>query len=300
MRARRTTFAAAAALIAAVGSACGGSTTNVSTSTPLPAAPSIAVAAPVASMVPAAIRAKGAITVAIDATYPPDEFVDANGTTIGWDVAMIDVLGDAMGLKVTIMNTTIDKIVTGVQTGKYDVGMSSIPDTKAREQQVDMVTYYTTGSAFVVRAHGGAAIQSLDDLCGRRVAVVLGTAQVSDAQSQAKACTSGGKPAVRVDTYGNQPSADMNVSGGKDDVEIADVPVAAYAVKQSSGGLRLTGHPYNTMPLGIAANKAAGLAPALLGGLQDVMSAGIYRRLLVAWGVDIGALPSPGINGATS
>ena len=45
------------------------------------------------------------------------------------------------------MNATFDTIIPGLQSGKYDVGMSSFTDTKAREKQVNFVDYFSAGTS---------------------------------------------------------------------------------------------------------------------------------------------------------
>jgi len=66
----------------------------------------------VAALVPASIRAKGSVSSAMDATYPPDELVAANGTTIvGMDADFSAALGAVMGVKWVDVNVTFDAII---------------------------------------------------------------------------------------------------------------------------------------------------------------------------------------------
>jgi polar amino acid transport system substrate-binding protein len=82
--------------------------------------------AAVAAMVPASIKKKGSVSAAMDATYPPDEFIAANGTTIiGMDADFNAALGAVMGVKWNGVNVTFDTIIAGLGAGKYDVGNSS-------------------------------------------------------------------------------------------------------------------------------------------------------------------------------
>src|SRR5665213_1101755 len=89
----------------------------------------------VAAEVPAAYKTKGTLTVAADATYAPNEFIASNGkTVIGMDADLAKALGIVMGLKVKVVNATFDSIIPGLASHKYDIGMSSFTDTKAREK----------------------------------------------------------------------------------------------------------------------------------------------------------------------
>ncbi len=157
--------------------------TGSGTATPS-AAPSNAVSS-IAAQVPASVRSQGTLTVAADATYAPNEFIGTDGhTVVGMDADLAQALGQVMGLKVNMVNATFDTIIPGLVSGKYDLGMSSFTDTKAREQTVDFVTYYVAGTSFYVKSSGGPNIASLADLCGHKVAVEKGTTQQADAQAQ--------------------------------------------------------------------------------------------------------------------
>ena len=71
----------------------------------------------------------------MDATYPPDEFVAANGTTIvGMDADFNVALGAVMGVPWRGINATFDTIITGLTSGKYDVGNSSFTVEASREK----------------------------------------------------------------------------------------------------------------------------------------------------------------------
>jgi polar amino acid transport system substrate-binding protein len=293
-------MSAATGVFLAVGlfaAACGssGPSPTASSSTPSKAVSSIA------AQVPASIRSNGTLTVAADATYAPNEFIGSDGhTVVGMDADLAQALGQVMGLKVNMVNATFDTIIPGLASGKYDLGMSSFTDTKARQQTVDFVTYFNAGTSFYVKSSGAPSITSLADLCGHKVAVEKGTTQQSDAQAQAGKCTSAGKSAVNVEIFNDQNAVNLALSSGRADVAMADSPVAEYQVKQSGGTFKLSGQPYGTAPYGIAIPKNNGMAKPVLAAMKTLIANGTYMKILTKWGVQAGAITHPVINGATS
>jgi len=291
-------------LIALVASACGGGSSSSSgspSSGSASASPSASRVSSIANQVPAAIRDKGKLTVAADATYAPNEFIGSDGhTVVGWDADLAQALGQVMGLKINMVNSTFDTIIPGLVSGKYGLGISSFTDTKEREQTVDFVTYFSAGTSFYAKSVGGPDITSLTDLCGHKVAVEKGTTQQADSQAQAKKCQSAGKPAVTVQIFNDQNAVNLALSSGRADVAMADSPVAAYQVKQSDGTFKLSGQPYGTAPYGIAIPKNSGMAKPVLAALEHLMADGTYMKILDKWGVQGGAISNPAINGATS
>lgn len=298
---RRTASAAGLALVIAGAAACGSSSSggqqSVGTGTS-PTASSAGTSAD-AKLVPASIKSKGTLTVAADASYAPNEFIGSDGkTVVGMDADLAKAIGADLGLKVKVVNETFDGIIPGIQSGKYDLGMSSFTDTKAREKIVDFVTYFSAGTSFFVKSSGGPAINSLADLCGHKVAVEKGTTQQDDATGESKKCTGGQK--VDVEVYNDQNAANLALSTGKADVSMADSPVAAYQVKKSNGMFKLSGQPYGTAPYGIASPKGDGLDNAVLAAMKTLIQNGTYMTILKKWGIQAGAISDPVINGATS
>src|SRR5262245_42484504 len=92
----------------------------------------------IAAEVPSALKDKGTLIVATDATYPPNEFIGSDGATIeGMTPDLGQALAAVMGLEFEFVNASFDTIIPGLSSGKYDLGFSSFTDTKEREQVVD-------------------------------------------------------------------------------------------------------------------------------------------------------------------
>ena len=289
------------ALTLGAAAACGSSSSGGSGATVTPAAsstPSVNSAA--AALVPASVKSKGTLVVAADATYAPNEFIGSDGKTVeGMDADLAKAIGTALGLKVTVTNETFDGIIPGIAAGKYDLGMSSFTDTKLREKTVDFVDYFQAGTSFFENAQGGPTVTGLSSLCGLKVAVEKGTTQQDGATAQGKKCKTAGKPNVTVDTFPDQNGANLALQSGHDQVGMADSPVAAYQVKQSSGKFKLVGTAYGVAPYGIAMPKG-GMTQAVQAAITGLIADGTYNQILTKWGVQSGAITAPTINGATS
>ena len=248
---------------------------------------------------PAAIRSKGTLTVATEATYPPDEFIARDGhTVIGFDPDFANALGQTMGLKVKVANASFDSILPGLADGKYDLGISGFTDTAEREKTVDFVTYFSAGTSFYVRTDGGPAIETLDDLCGHKVSIEKGTVQVDDATAQSGRCQAAGRPGVKILVFPDQNATNLALVSGRADVGMTDSPAAAWQSRLSGGRFHVVGRPYGTAPQGIAVPKGRGMARPVRDAMKRLMAGGTYAAILRKWGVENGAVSSPVINAA--
>src|SRR5579875_3538703 len=238
-----------------------------------------------AKLVPASIASRGTLVFAMDATYPPDESVASDGhASVGFDADLAKARAAALGLKADLKNVTFDDIIPGLQSGKYDVGLSSFTDTKKREKTVDFVTYFQAGEGFYVKAGSGKTFNGLASLCGHTVSVEKGTTEETDANTQAKKCK------VTVLSFADQGQANLAVSSGRADVGFADSQVVGYIVKQSNGQFQETGKAFEVAQYGIALPKGNGMAQAMLAALKQLMANGTYKQLIDKYGIQDGAI----------
>ena len=285
--------------LAACGSSKSSTTTTTSTSASTLTTP--ATDAAIAAKVPAAIKSKGTLVVAADATYAPNEFIASDGhTVIGMDPDLVNALAAVMGLKAQMVNATFDTIIPGLAAGKYDLGASSFTDTKERQKTVDFVTYFTAGESFYAKTSSNPTITSLSDLCGKSVAVEKGTTEEEEVKAQSAKCTKEGKPAPNLLVFPTQNGANLAVSSGRAELGMADSPVVDYAVKQSGGALKVVGPTLASAPYGLAFPKGTGMTEPTLEALKVLMGNGDYMKILTKWGVQAGAISNPGINQAKS
>ncbi len=256
--------------------------------------------ATLAATVPESVQT-GGLTVALDATYAPDEFIATDGKTIiGMDADLSNAIGQVLGVKVTLVNATFDTIIPALQSEKYNLGASSFTDTKARQKVVDFVDYFQAGEGYYVKAGSSYKPNGLSALCGHSVAVESGTTEQTDAQTQSKACKKAGKASVKVLTFQDQTTANVAVSSGRANVGFADSQVAGYIVAQSNGQFMNAGKAFEVAPYGLAVPKGLGLTRPIDGAVGQLMTDGIYLKILKKWGIQAGAISRPEINGATS
>src|SRR4051795_11365645 len=144
---RRTLVLSGVLVLAAAG--CGsnsleGGSTSAPTSAPS-SAPSNG-GADLSAALPAKIKSAGKIVVGVDASYPPNEFLQGGKTVVGMDVDLFNAVAQKFGVTVEWQPAGFDTIITGVQSGKYDVGVSSFTINDKRKQQVNMVSYFNAGT----------------------------------------------------------------------------------------------------------------------------------------------------------
>ncbi|ADL47899.1 ABC transporter substrate-binding protein [Micromonospora aurantiaca (nom. illeg.)] len=253
--------------------------------------------AALAAKVPDAIKSDGKIVVGTDSTYAPAEFLDTDGkTVVGFDVELFTAVAAKLGLKAEFVSAPFGDIINGVNSGKYEAGVSSFTINDERKGQANMVSYFQVGTQWVTKKGNPAGV-TLDNACGKKIAVQKDTVQVEDIQKRSKACTDAGKPAITIDQFPGQDAATAAVVSGKDDAMLADYPVGVYAVTQSNDALELLDKQYEAAPYGyVLAKEQTQLAEAVRDATKAVIADGSYKQVLDKWKVGDGAITDPAIN----
>jgi polar amino acid transport system substrate-binding protein len=289
------------------GSSAAGSSAAVSESVPAPLNLNLNKDDAIAAGLPDKYKQSGAVVVATDATYAPNEFLaEGSNDPIGMDIDLANALGQVLGLKVTVEPASFDGIIPGINAGRYDMSLSSFTDTKEREASVNFVTYFEAGTSTMVLAGNPQNINAPTDLCGRPVGAENSTiqlAQLKDATvtgSVVKACADAGKPAPIAQGYPKQTDVNSALLAGRIDAYLADTPVVDYAVKATGDKFEKVGQDQDAAPYGIALPKEpAALTTAVQQAMQKLIDSGAYMKILDNWGVSAGAITTSAVNGAT-
>ena len=109
--------------------------------------------------------------MATEGTFPPYEYYDGD-QLVGIDVEVAGAIAEKLGMKLEVVDIAFDSIVSGVQAGKYDMGMAGMTVNAERLEKVNFSDSYSTGIQVVVVKEGGK-VQSLDDMGAD--GVVIGT-----------------------------------------------------------------------------------------------------------------------------
>lgn len=250
-----------------------------------------------AAKLPDKVKQAGKIVVGVDATYAPNEFLADDGKTVqGMDVDILNAVAAKFGVTTEWVPSQFDTILLGVQSGKYDVAMSSFTINADRKKSVNMVSYYNAGSLWVVPKGNPKKIDP-KDLCGKSIGVQKGTVQNDEMTAASKACTDGGKQAINLVIDDQQSKITAALTSGKVDAMDADSPISLWAIKQTNGQLEQLGDIYDSAPYGIVVPLAQkDFAQAIADALADVQKSGNYKAALEKWGAEKGALDKFSVN----
>lgn len=188
----------------------------------------------------ARIREAGVLRVAMDPSFPPFEFVDADNQSAGLDVDLARALAARLGVEAHFVTTTYDGLYDALIVGRADVIISALyPDPTRTRDFVFSTPYFNAGEMLV--APSSAEIAGPDDVAGRRLAVVFGTDGHMIALAWQETLT---PPPVLVLEQSAGEALETLVAGEVDAAIVDGLAARAAAKSASLSAVLVTDEPY--------------------------------------------------------
>ncbi len=119
------------------------------------------------------IQAAGEIIMYTNAEFPPFEYRDGD-KILGVDVDIANEIAKDLGVTLVIEDVNFDSIITGVSTGKGDMGVAGLSITPDRQKNVDFSIEYVTSRQYIIVPED-KEIKHFEDLAGMNIGVQTGT-----------------------------------------------------------------------------------------------------------------------------
>jgi polar amino acid transport system substrate-binding protein len=215
----------------------------------------------------------GTLIVGSDIPYPPFEMGDPPDYE-GFDIDLINAVGEEMGLEVRIEDQPFDVLLQG-GGGQYDVAVAATTITPARERRVDFSNpYFLAAQGLLVRADSDVA--TFEDLSGATVGAQDGTTGETYANDETDAGEVRGFPEID-DAYQALESEQV-------DAVVNDLPSVQDVANDSNGRLEVVDNIETDELYGIIipqGNEA--LLDAINKALQEVKDSGRLNEIYEEW-----------------
>lgn len=279
------TLLAAGAALALTLTGCSGGTDAESPETASPNLPtgeeiSTKVDPELTKLLPADIVEQGHINIAVDIPFPPMAMYDENNREIGFDPELGRLIGQKLGIDVSLNKQAFDSVIPSLQADKNDMIMSGMNDTPERQKTLSFVDYTHGGFAIAVKKGNPDKISTQKDLCGKTVSVQKATVQ----GDLLRALDCG----INVMELPGDLDAQTALRAGKSQAYVADAVVTEYVVATTDGGnafdiVRDPENPagFNPVYSGIGILKDdTELVEAVRSALEALIADGTYQQVL--------------------
>jgi len=250
------------------------------------------------------IREVGVLRVGMDASFPPFEFVAADGTLAGFDVDLARELGRRLGPALSTDGTSVaegievefvanlpyDGLYDALEVGRVDVVISALVVNPDRMTDFAYSAHYFDAGQVLVTAsalpssvppaggEAGGEILKMSDLSGRTLAVEFGTQGDLEARKWARRL-----PDLTVAPHETAIEALAAVAAGDADAALVDHVSALMAVGEGNG-LVIVEEPVVEEPYAVAVHqKSRYLLRAINDVLAEMEMDGTMEALVAEW-----------------
>ncbi|QYA05041.1 ABC transporter substrate-binding protein [Rhizobium sp. B21/90] len=263
--------------------------------------PGVTLTVKLADMLPAAIKSSGTLKIATDLT-PPISFHGEDGKLIGIDADIADTLGVILGVKVQMTDVGAGAaIVPSILAKRFDMSISGINDDPELEKRLDVIDYMYDATTIMTIKGNPLGIKSMADLCGRKVAVPVGTFQAKMVEAASVKCAT----PIAILSIPKMPDVLQAVRTGRADATVNGYATSVYTTEHQTGnGKGLQALPDIRLATGylgmLVAKDSEGLRDAVVGALEQMRVSGAYGAIMKKWGLEALAVPTVKVNDATS
>jgi polar amino acid transport system substrate-binding protein len=226
------------------------------------------------------------IVVVTENAYPPLQFIDAEGSAVGWEYDAMAEIAERLNATVRYENISWDAMIPAVSEGQYDMGMTGITIREDRAEVVDFsAPYMTSQMLMIVRADeerftDAASFAADPDLL---VSAQPGTTPFYTAIYEILDGDEANPRVVKFETFGAGLEA---LRTGDVDLTLSDSAAAQAYVAASDGALKIVGEPLGTEEFGFIFPKGSELVEPINAAIESMRADGTLEALNQEWFVD--------------
>ncbi|MGO4706804.1 ABC transporter substrate-binding protein [Microvirga sp. 2MCAF38] len=230
-------------------------------------------------------KGQGAIVFCTEFGDPPAAFLDKDGQTpIGFEIDLMKAIGNRLGVKTELKNFKFASIFAALDSGQCDAVMSQTSKSPERLQIYDFVDYRAQASGILVKKGNPLNLHTYEDLSGRRVAVLLGSANERRLKAVNEKIVSANKSPMEIATYQNNAIAFQDLSLGRVEAFASGSLTLAYFLSTATDKFEIGGLPIPPNTMGIVIPKAQAAKTKAIGDTwKELVASGEAQKILDDW-----------------
>ncbi|WP_418123529.1 ABC transporter substrate-binding protein [Variovorax sp. 160MFSha2.1] len=229
-----------------------------------------------------ALVKKGTLTMSVNPTLPPMQFVDQSGALKGMRVELGEQIAKRLCLTPEYVRIEFSAMIPGLQAGRWDVINTGIFFTDERAKLMQMLVYEDQAISISAAKGNPLKIAKPEDLSGKSIGVEIGGFEERKARELDKQLTDKGMKGMTIRTFENFAMAFQALRAGQ--VEVALSIDSTGAEYQKRGDFERVLNGLFPTPVALAARNKE-LAAAMAKVMNDMKADGSFQKLFDQYGV---------------
>lgn len=217
---------------------------------------------------------------ATEPTYAPFDTTDEEGNIVGFDMDLLNAIGEDQGFKVEYQSFEFDAIVPAIQAGNADIIAAAMNVTEKRAEQVDFSDkYFDSGKVILVKKANDTIKDVNDFTADMKVAAQIGTTEGEYVQKLADEGKIGEAVVLNKTT-----DCILQLQNGDVNAIIMDAPVAKFYSNKYGDEIKKLDATIDPAPMAFAVQKGNDeLLEKINAGLKNLKENGTYDELVKKW-----------------
>lgn len=238
------------------------------------------------------------LTVGSYVDYVPQEFYDSTTyQPVGFDIDLIKEIARRLGLQVTIVDSDFPQLIDRLSTRQFDVAISAISIVPELQQKARFVSYFRGGESLLAQKGNPHHLNSLDQLCGQKVAVKDQSFEDNDLIAVSKTCQKKGQAAITIITRSALSETVQLLATGAVAATYQNAAQSDYFILQYPKLFEVAGTIVDQNIEGIAVRKDnTAMLSAIQATFQSLVDDGSYQTIIKRWGLISGDITKPAVS----
>lgn len=219
--------------------------------------------------------------VGSEASYEPFSFKNEMGTVVGFEVDLLNAIGEVAQFNVNFVDTSRSQVVDTLNSGKFDIWASALSMSPERLETMSMSEPYLdfARELYVLDKPENASLQSVNDFAGKKIAVNEGS---SSAIEFAQKITGDKENVVLARSFYLSVTSTIQ---GKSDATLGDSRILQYyQLKHPEIKARMVDVGESKKQIAFAVKKDnQEMLDKINQGLNTIKQNGTYDKLVEKW-----------------
>ena len=224
----------------------------------------------------------GTLTMSINATIPPSQYIDKSGAIVGLNVDLGNEIARRLCVKPDYANVPFEAQIPGLQTKRWDMIDTGLYFTPARAKVMHLIPYGVNALALIVPAGNPKRIAAPKDLAGKAAGVEIAGFEEKTLRAANDEQVKAGLPAMDIRVFNTYGDTFQALRAGQLDAVFAPDLIGAYYQKQGRFAVAASGL-FPGSPVAFATSDQP-VADAVVAALTAMVADGTYRRMLDFYG----------------
>lgn len=226
------------------------------------------------------VQASGELKIALEGDWQPFSYHDEDDNLVGYDVEVATKVAEKLGVKAVVTEGPWDGLLTGLDTGVYDVVVNGVDVTPERSETFDFTDAYAYDHIDLVVKKDNTTITSFEDLKGKKSANSTGSTYAEMGEEY-------GATVSNVPTLAE--TMELVLNGTVDATINADTSIQDYLNTTGEKGLKIVAQDDEATEYAIPVKKGnTALKEALNDALKELREEGTLKELsLKYFGADL-------------